>query len=456
MASGSPRKAARAGGTRPGAAIGAKIGHPGATQMSPRLRKIAIALALVAIAGAATIALALEPIRRRLVAYMSPQYEKDQVSAPMVAQLDPADAKRERRAIALELVAKGLTQPTDIQFPPGDDAFAVVLEKPGAARWLELASGHHGKLFEVEVLTASEEGLLGLAFHPDFARNGRCFINYVAKAGDKDVTRIAEWKISPPGDLRKAEASAVRVLLEVEQPYQNHNAGQLAFGPDGMLYVGMGDGGFRDDPKGNGQNPQALLGKMLRIDVNGASDAAPYRVPPDNPFVGKPAFKPEVWAWGLRNPWRYSFDPQGRLIVADVGQDRWEELHIVQAGDNLGWQLREGFVCARKEEQGCEPKDMLEPFFVYGRSDGASITGGFVYTGTRVPALQGLYVFGDFVSGKLFALRLPADRNTRVPEPIALGKWPLLPSTFGRDHQGELYVATFANGDVFRITAAKN
>jgi glucose/arabinose dehydrogenase len=244
------------------------------------------------------------------------------------------------------------------------------------------------------------------------------------------------------------------VLLEVEQPYQNHNAGQLVFGPDGMLYVGLGDGGFRDDPKGNGQNPGVLLGKMLRIDVNGSDDKAPYRVPPDNPFIGKPGFRPEIWAWGLRNPWRYSFDPQGRLIVADVGQDRWEEIDIVQAGDNLGWQVREGFVCARKDPQNCEPTGMTDPFFVYGRQDGASITGGYVYSGSRVPALRGLYVFGDFVSGRLFALALPAERTTRIAEPIALGHWPLLPSTFGRDANGELYVATFANGDIYRFAPA--
>ena len=424
--------------------------------MSARLRKLAIILALGAIIVASALAIFLEPIRRRLVAFMSPTYEKDQVNAPMVAQFAEADLQRERRAIALQLVAKGITQPTDIQFPPGSDGIAVVLEKTGAARWVALDSGQHGKLFELEVLTESEEGLLGLAFHPDFARNGRIFIHYIAKAGDKDASRIAEWSLSPPTDLRHAKASAVRALLEVPHPYQNHKAGQLAFGPDGMLYVGMGDGGFRDDPHGNGQNPGTLLGKMLRIDVNGSSDGKPYRVPADNPFVGKPEFAPEIWAWGIRNPWRYSFDPQGRLILADVGQDRWEELDIVQAGDNMGWQLREGFVCAKKDEQGCEPKNMIDPFFVYGRSDGASITGGYVYTGTRVPALQGLYVFGDFVSGKLFAVSLPGDRSTRVKEPIALGKWPLLPSTFGRDHEGELYVATFANGDLYRIVAANN
>jgi len=422
--------------------------------MSPRLRKLAIALPLVAIAAVAAVAFGLEPVRRRLVAVMSPRYERDKVSGPIAPTFDGADAKRERRAIALELVATGITQPTDIQFPPGIDGMAVVLEKTGTARWLALDSGHHDELFDVEVLTASEEGLLGLAFHPGFARNGRIFINYVAKVGDKDMTRIAEWKLAKPSDLRSSDASEVRVLLEVEQPYQNHNAGQLVFGPDGMLYVGLGDGGFRDDPKGNGQNPAALLGKMLRIDVNGSDDRTPYRVPPDNPFVGKPGFRPEIWAWGLRNPWRYSFDPQGRLIVADVGQDRWEEIHIVQAGDNLGWQVREGFVCARKDPQNCEPTGMTDPFFVYGRQDGASITGGYVYTGSRVPALRGLYVFGDFVSGRLFALALPAERSTRIAEPIALGHWPLLPSTFGRDANGELYVATFANGDIYRFAPA--
>ena len=422
--------------------------------MPPRTRRLLILLLLVATGALAAVAFGLEPARRGLVSAFSQRYEDEHVAGPLAAVFEGNDKRREQRAIALERVATGVTQPTDIQFPPGSDGVAVVLEKTGTARWLALDSGNHGPLFHADVLTASEEGLLGLAFHPGFASNGRFFIDYVARVGGNDVSHIAEWKLSPPNDLKHAKASPVRVLLKVVQPYQNHNAGQLAFGPDGMLYIGFGDGGFRDDPKGNGQNPDTLLGKMLRIDVAASTDREPYRVPPDNPFVGKPGYRPEIWALGLRNPWRYSFDPQGRLIVADVGQDAWEELDIVRAGDNLGWQVREGLVCARKDPAGCDQPGMVDPFFVYPREDGRSITGGYVYLGTRVPALRGLYVFADFISNRLFALALPADRTTRVAQPIALGRWPVMPSAFGRDAHGELYFASFASGDIYRIGPA--
>jgi glucose/arabinose dehydrogenase len=424
--------------------------------MAPRTRRLLILLLLVALGAVAAVAFGVEPARRGLVDAFSGHYEQQRVGGPLAAVFEGKDAQREQRAISLDRVATGITQPTDIQFPPGSDGVAVVLEKTGTARWLELASGHHGPLFHVDVLTASEEGLLGIAFHPGFAENGRFFIDYVATDGGKDVSFIAEWKLSTPRDVVHAKASPVRVLLKVVQPYQNHNAGQLAFGPDGKLYIGFGDGGFRDDPKGNGQNPNVLLGKMLRVDVDGTSDAQPYRVPPDNPFVGKPGYRPEIWALGLRNPWRYSFDPQGRLVVADVGQDAWEEVDIVQAGDDLGWQLREGFTCTRKDKAACDAPGLVAPIFVYPREDGHSITGGYVYTGARVPALRGLYVFADFVSNRLFALQLPADRKTRVAQPIALGRWPVMPSAFGRDGHGELYLVSFASGDVFRIGPARS
>jgi glucose/arabinose dehydrogenase len=190
---------------------------------------------------------------------------------------------------------------------------------------------------------------------------------------------------------------------------------------------------------------------MLRIDVDGESGGKPYRVPPDNPFVDKPGYLPEIWAYGLRNPWRYSFDPAGRLIVADVGQDRFEEIDIVQAGDNLGWSIKEGDACMKGREEECKRGDLVDPIFVYGRDRGASITGGYVYTGKRVSALRGLYVFADFVSGRLSAIALPSDRKQPVSSAFTLGQWPILPSTLGRDADGELYVASFARGVIYRI-----
>ena len=192
-------------------------------------------------------------------------------------------------------------------------------------------------LFAVEVRTASEEGLLGLAFHPRFAENGRFFLNYVVGHEGDDVSRIAEWTHSAPSDLKGGQATERRILMSVAQPYANHNAGQLAFGPDGYLYVGWGDGGYRDDPHGNGQKPDALLGKMLRIDVDREADGRPYAIPADNPFVGKTGYRPEIWALGLRNPWRYAFDPKGRLVVADVGRtsgrrSTWSKRATTSAG----------------------------------------------------------------------------------------------------------------------------
>lgn len=418
-----------------------------------RLRRAAVVLALVFAALAAVGVAKREEIRRALVIALQPSYEPAGPTAPLAPRFDDVDRGRKRVEVDMQLVAQGISQPTDIQFPPGAPGYAVVLSKTGAAHFLRLENGLHGELFRVEVETASEQGLLGLAFHPQFASNSRFFINYVAKVGGRDVTRIAEWRLEPGDDFARRKAAQVRVLLEVEQPYPNHNAGCLAFGPDGYLYIGFGDGGFRDDPHGHGQNPSTLLGSMLRIDVNATARAKhrAYAIPADNPFVGKAGFAPETWAYGLRNPWRYSFDPNGRLVIADVGQNTWEEIDVARAGDNLGWAIEEGFSCFASDEAACAREDLVEPIFVYGRDEGVSVTGGYVYTGDRIPALRGMYVFGDFVSGRLFAIELPDDRTKRVQQPTALGRWPLMPSTFGRDPTGELYIADFRSGDILRV-----
>lgn len=389
---------------------------------------------------------------RALVWLVDPTYEAASTTATGHGALPAADPSVSRDIpIVLAPIAVGFKQPTDIQFPPGIDRQALVLEKGGVAKWLKVDTGVHGKLLEVHVLTASEEGLLGAAFHPDFAKNGRLFLHYVTEVQSEDRSRVEEWRIEPPTDLVHAKARAVRTILELAQPYQNHNAGQLAFGPDGYLYVGFGDGGFRDDPHDNGQNPSTWLGSMLRLDVNVASTSPQaYQVPQDNPFVGRTGFAPETFAYGLRNPWRYSFDPKGRLIVADVGQDHWEEIDIVQAGDNLGWNVREGFLCAKQGEASCELKGAVEPIHAYPRALGASITGGYVYLGASIPALQGKYVFGDFVSGRMFALALPDDRKQHA-DALSLGKFPMLISSFGRDHAGELYAASYGDGRIVRL-----
>jgi glucose/arabinose dehydrogenase len=384
---------------------------------------------------------------RVLVAVMSPSYDQAGHASgrPLADPGTPQDI-----AIELTSVAEGFNEPTDVQFPPGVADRALVLEKGGAAHWLVPSKGTHGRLLKVQVLTASEEGLLGAAFHPAYANNGRVFLHYVAEHAGKHMSRVEEWRFEPPGDLLRAKARAVRLVIEQEQPYQNHNGGGLAFGPDGYLYIGYGDGGFRDDPHGHAQNPKTWLGSMLRIDIDGADDKRAYRVPSDNPFVGKDGFAPETYAYGLRNPWRYSFDPKGRLIVADVGQDRWEELDIVLPGDNLGWKVREGFACAERDKKECPIEGAVDPIHVYPRTTGTSITGGFVYLGKRIAALHGKYVFGDFTSGRIFALELP-DPRAPVERALSLGKFHVLISAFGRDASGELYVASFGNGRILRL-----
>ncbi len=385
---------------------------------------------------------------RRALLGQSGKYRVDG-AADIVAQFTGKDENRKRLSIRLTPVAEGLSEPTDIQFVPGKTTPMIVLEKKGRAVWHDLA-GKSGTLFEVKVLTASEEGLLGLAFHPDFLHNGKFYTNIVIDVNGQDTSRVSEWIHPHPVDITKGTPRENRVIMEVAQPYQNHNAGQLAFGPDGMLYIGWGDGGWRFDPHGNGQNGMTMLGSMLRIDINKSEGGKPYAVPRDNPFLGKGCCLPETYAIGLRNPWRYSFDPRGRLIVADVGQDLHEEIDIVTAGSNLGWNIREGAHCFQPKT-GCRTQGLTEPIYEYGREEGQSITGGYVYTGKSIAALKGKYIFGDFVSGRLWAIDLPEKADGRSGEAITLGKWPLLISTLGRDGAGEIYIANFGTGIIYRL-----
>lgn len=378
---------------------------------------------------------------------------------------DGPDAKRPRIPIRLHPVASGFPEVTDLQSVPGQPGLWWVLQKPGTLSWIRLtadsattpgtapSSPARGSLARLPVLTSSEEGLLGLAFHPRFSENGRFYLNYVAKHAGKDATHIAEWKVTPGATPENASAQEVRVLLTVEQPYPNHNAGQLAFGPDGYLYVGFGDGGWKDDPLKAGQDRQNLLGKMLRLEVDPTLPAPGYRLPKDNPFLGRKDTRPEIFALGLRNPWRYSFSPDGKLIVADVGQSTWEEVSIVPSGANLGWSQREAFHCF-PPERACSTDGMTDPIYAYGRDDGQSITGGYVYLGEKIPALRGQYVFGDFVTGRIWALKLPDTPTAPPPTASSLGRWPILISTFGRDPQGSVYVGDFGSGQIFRIDAA--
>ncbi len=357
------------------------------------------------------------------------------------------DATRKRIAIGLEEWATGFKEPTDIQFVPGDHDKVLVLEKGGT---LNLVSRKDPKqrsvILKLAVKTSSEMGLLGLAFHPDFARNRKIYLNTNPEAGPKK-TRIAEWVL----DLKSFKAAQERVLLEVAQPYPNHKAGQLVFGPDKMLYIGLGDGGFADDPQNHGQRTDVLLGKILRLDVT-PEGKRPYTIPKDNPFRGNARYAPEIWATGIRNPWRYTFDPMNRLIVADVGQNLWEEVTFVTSGSNQGWRIKEASHCFRPAKN-CSSKGLSDPWLEYGREDGASITGGYVYSGSSVPALKGKYLFGDFVSGRLWAADLPAAgaEHQTSQDFQSLGRWPIQISTFGRDSEGEVYLTDFSSGTIYRI-----
>ncbi len=372
----------------------------------------------------------------------------------------PSGPLGDANTVKLVVVARGFAKPTDLQFVPGVDRRLVVLEKGGRARVVRLpAPGetpanaeHAGELFTVKVLTPSELGLLGLAFHPRFSENGRFFAHYNPDDGGAMRTKITEWHV-PPGRIGKEPAREGRVVLEVPQPYQNHDGGQIAFGPDGMLYVALGDGGWMDDPEGNGQNRATLLGAILRLDVEATGGA--YAVPDDNPFVGVAGARPEIWAFGLRNPWKFDFADRGRLIVADVGQNDWEEIDVVERGANLGWRIREGRHCFPPKSE-CARTGLVDPVFEYGRELGQSVTGGFVYRGRALPIAADRYVFGDFATGRIWALPATATLEPGRPaEAQLLGRVPWLISTFGRDAEGEIYVADFASGDVALLAAAR-
>jgi glucose/arabinose dehydrogenase len=357
------------------------------------------------------------------------------------------DAQRPRVSVQLLDWASDLPQVTEIAFVPGSDRVLVLLKQGELVSLSRTNPKDRVTLLHLDVLTSSEMGLLGLAFHPRFAQNRKIYLNYNPAKGDRR-TRIAEWLL--PTDTTAIQNE--RVLLEIKQPYPNHKGGKILFGSDGYLYIGMGDGGLAADPHDNGQSTKALLGKMLRIDVDKRADGKQYGIPPSNPFVTEKKYAPEIWAMGLRNPWRFSFDLRGRLIVADVGQNLWEEVSIVESGKNYGWRTKEASHCF-KPDKNCSSKGLTDPWIEYGRDDGASITGGYVYTGTAIGALKGKYVFGDYVSGRIWAAEPPASgrESVHTQDFTALGKWNISLSTFGQDPEGELYVADFSRGTIHKL-----
>lgn len=300
----------------------------------------------------------------------------------------------------------------------------------------------------------NEQGLLGLAFDPDYATNGYFYVYYTAV----DFDRAVLSRFGGTTDPNIAASGSELMLLTLNQPFANHNGGMIAFGPDGYLYVGLGDGGASGDPLGHGQNTGTLLGSILRIDVAEARVGEPYVIPTDNPFFGgltvpspgQLSPRLEVWAYGLRNPWRFSFDRlTGDLWVGDVGQFDWEEINVIEAGANYGWNIMEAGDCFRAET--CDTEGLTPPVVQYrNEGDECSITGGYVYRGERLPALQGHYLFADFCSGRIWALR---HENGLTSGPVQILQAEFQVPSFGEDEQGEVYVVGF-DGRIYRFTAS--
>ena len=291
----------------------------------------------------------------------------------------------------------------------------------------------------------NEEGLLGLAFDPDYKDNGYFYVYYSAASPRRSV--LSRFSVSL-NDPKRADHNSETVIMQVAQPFSNHNGGQIAFGPDGYLYVGLGDGGSRGDPHRNGQNAGTLLGSILRIDVKDVSDSRGYQVPPNNPLVGVPGAREEIWAYGLRNPWRFSFDERtGALWAADVGQNRLEEVDVVKKGLNYGWNVMEGTQCFSPPSD-CDMAGLELPVAEYSRSDGnCSVTGGYVYGGRGMPSLLGAYVYGDYCSGRIWGLRYD---GSSVTEHMLLADSDLSITSLGQDLDLNLYVLS-RNDGIYRL-----
>lgn len=351
--------------------------------------------------------------------------------------------------VSLEEVASGLQSPTTIVNANDGSDRLFVLEQPGRIRVIEGGEMLREPFLDLsgEISSGGERGLLGLAFHPDFAETGEFFVNYTDTAGD---TVIARYQVS--NDLNKADRGSAQPLLRIEQPYANHNGGGLAFGPDGYLYASSGDGGAGGDPHDNGQNLGTLLGTILRIDVDSGD---PYAVPEDNPFVDEAEARPEIWAYGLRNPWRFSFDPEtGDMWIADVGQNMWEEINhqpAGRAGENYGWRVMEGAHCF-EPSQGCDTAGFSMPLLEYDHDQGCSVTGGYRYRGNGIEALDGSYLFGDYCSGTIWAARETADGDWESEELLETG---FRISAFGVDEAEEVYVADHGGGTIYRLVPGR-
>ena len=352
-------------------------------------------------------------------------------------------------ALTLQTVATGFTSPLGMEMPnDGTNRFFVV-EQGGTIKILQNGTVAAQNFLDIssEVTSGGELGLLGVTFHPDFPTNGRLFVNYTRTlTGGQIQSVIAEFRVTSNPNV--VDPATERILLTQNQPFANHKAGQLAFGPDGLLYFGLGDGGSGGDPMGNGQNLQTLLGKMMRIDVDHMDPGLQYAIPPSNPFATSTTALHEIYAYGLRNPWRFSFERgTGRLFCADVGQASFEEIDIVQNGLNYGWNIMEGDHCFNPPT-GCDMTGLTLPITEYDHSQGIAVIGGYVYKGTAIPALLNLYIFGDLSSGNIWYLREgPPGTFTQT----LLMNSPETLSSFGQDMAGEIYLVNYGAGSIAKL-----
>ena len=370
-------------------------------------------------------------------------------------------------------IADGFDKPIYAVSHPTDHKMIFVVEQKGVIQiinnktvlklpFLDIQDRVHYPLFP-----GDEMGLLGFTFHPEFSINGFCFVNYVDK---NDYSIISRFK----ADSLTINPSSEKILLELKQPYSNHNGGGISFGPDGYLYIGFGDGGSAGDPEHNAQNLNNFLGKILRIDVNTNPDQ--YTIPQNNPFIGKKNVKEEILCYGLRNPWRFSFDSlTGDLFIGDVGQNNWEEIDVILAnkmgGQNFGWNIMEGFHCY-PEEIECNNTNLIEPIWEYpnnanyfktlagikqNKMDGCSITGGYVYRGNKIPEFYGRYIFGDYCTGKVWSFIYENGETKNIKNHTleilnSMNKNSFYLSSFGKTSEGELFIVDY-NGGIYIITS---
>lgn len=374
-----------------------------------------------------------------------PETEPDRAS-PSAENSEGKRPDLDEIGIELQEVAAGFEQPLYATHAGDGSGLLYVVEQTGAVRIVSGGRVQAEPFLDLSerVVVGAEQGLLGLAFHPSFEDNGRLFVNYTDLDGN---TVVAEYQ----GEGGRADASSERVLLTIDQPFSNHNGGALAFGPDGHLYIATGDGGSAGDPMGNGQSLGTLLGKLLRIDVDATTGDLPYGIPDDNPFAGRDGARSEIWAYGLRNPWRFSFDAAtGELWIGDVGQTELEEIDNSGGGRgvNFGWNVMEGNACY-EPPSGCNRSELELPAAQYSHDLGCSVTGGYVYRGRAQRALRGVYFFSDYCSGTIWGLDA-AEPGAGV---VRLLESERAVSSFGTDEAGELYLTDLGSGTLFRIVS---